>query len=53
MYIVIRHMTKAFGMFKDEASALRFGIAEWSDTNFTVLHLAEALEDLGIDFQEV
>ena len=53
MFIIIRKMTKAFGLFRDEESALQYGMAEWSDTNFTVISLKETLEDLGLDFKEV
>ena len=53
MFIVIRHLTKAFGMFKDEETALLYGKTRWDDDNFAVLTLTETLEDLGIDFQEV
>ena len=53
MWIIIRHMTKAYGIFKDEPSALQYGMAEWSDGNFSILPLAEALEDIGITFEEV
>ena len=53
MFIIIRHMTKAYGIFKDEESAQQYGMAHWVDTNFSVLPLAEALEDIGITFEEV
>ena len=53
MFIVIRHMTKAFGMFKTEDEALQYGMGQWEDTNFNVISLVEALDDLGLDFKEV
>ena len=53
MFIIIRHMTKAYGIFKDEESAQQYGMAHWVNANFSVLLLAEALEDIGITFEEV
>ena len=53
MFIIIRHMTKAYVIFKDEESAQQYGMAHWVDANFSVLPLAETLEDIGITFEEV
>ena len=50
MFIIIRHMTKAFGLFVDEQTALQYGMAEWADGNFTIHPLSEVLDDLGLSY---
>ena len=53
MWIIIRKITEAYGLFRTENEALQYGMAEWSDNIFLVVSLKETLEDLGLDFKEV